>query len=61
MTPGLGKTLSVNASLRALAPADVCRVQFCSRPTPRHIRHVLFQALGIGGFPPTRPIEWAPC
>ena len=23
---GLGKTLSVNASLRALAPADVCRV-----------------------------------
>ncbi|WP_432830561.1 hypothetical protein [Dactylosporangium sp. CA-092794] len=25
---GLGKTLSVNAALRSLAPADVCRVQF---------------------------------
>ena len=34
---GLGKTLSVNASLRALAPADTCRVQFRARPTPpRH-------------------------
>lgn len=32
---GLGKMLSVNASLRALAPADVCRVQFRARPTPR--------------------------
>src|SRR6266851_2800913 len=42
---GLGKTLSVNASLRALAPADVCRVQFRARPTPRDIRHVLFDAL----------------
>ena len=39
---GLGKTLSVNASLRALAPADVCRVQFRARPTQRDIRHVLF-------------------
>jgi hypothetical protein len=28
---GLGKALSVNASLRALAPADVCRVQFRAR------------------------------
>ena len=37
-----GKTLSVNASLRALAPADTCRVQFRARPTPRDIRHVLF-------------------
>src|SRR6266571_566418 len=42
---GLGKTLSVNASLRALAPADVCRVQFRARPTPRDIRHVQFDAL----------------
>ncbi|TFD84052.1 ATP-binding protein [Cryobacterium lactosi] len=49
---GLGKTLSVNTSLRALAPADVCRVQFRARPTPRDIRHVLFEALGIGGTPP---------
>jgi len=55
---GLGKTLSVNAALRALAPADVCRVQFRARPTPRDIRHVLFEALGIGGSPPTRPIEF---
>ena len=55
---GLGKTLSVNAALRALAPAEVCRVQFRARPTPRDIRHVLFEALGIGGGPPTRPIQF---
>ena len=55
---GLGNTLSVNASLRALAPADTCRVQFRARPTPRDIRHVLFDALGISGTPPTRPIEF---
>src|SRR5207302_1115368 len=55
---GLGKTLSVNASLRALAPADVCRVQFRARPTPRDIRYVLFDALAISGTPPTRPIEF---
>ena len=55
---GLGKTLSVNASLRALAPADTCRVQFRARPAPRDIRHVLFDALGISGTPPTRPIEF---
>src|SRR5271166_6796520 len=55
---GLGKTLSVNASLRALAPADTCRVQFRARPTPRDIRHVLFDALGISGTPPGRPIEF---
>jgi hypothetical protein len=55
---GLGKTLSVNTSLRALAPADVCRVQFRARPTPRDIRHVLFAALGVGGTPPSRPIEF---
>lgn len=39
----------MNAALRALAPAAVCRVQFRARPTPRDIRHVLFEALGIGG------------
>lgn len=55
---GLGKTLSVNASLRALAPEEVCRVQFRARPTPRDIRHVLFDALGLGGSPPARPIEF---
>jgi len=55
---GLGKTLSVNASLLALAPADVCRVQFRARPTPRDIRHVLFDALGVTGSPPMRPIEF---
>src|ERR1035437_7340888 len=32
---GLGKTLSVAASLVALAPAGVCRVQFRARPTRR--------------------------
>lgn len=55
---GLGKTLSVNASLRTLAPEDVYRVQFRARPTPRDIRHVLFDALGIGGHPPAAPIEF---
>lgn len=58
---GLGKTLSVNASLRALAPglaAEVCRVQFRARPTPRDIRHVLFDALSVSGSPPRRPIEF---
>lgn len=40
---GLGMTLSVNAALRALAPAAVCRVQFRARPAPRDIRHVLFE------------------
>lgn len=32
---GLGKTLSVNASLHELAADAVCRVQFRARPTPR--------------------------
>lgn len=55
---GLGKTLSVNASLRELAPEAVCRVQFRARPTPRDIRHELYRALGIGGAPPAKPIEF---
>jgi hypothetical protein len=55
---GLGKTFSVNASLRELAPETVCRVQFRARPTPRDIRHVLFAALQIGGPPPAKPIEF---
>lgn len=53
---GLGKTLSVNAPLRQLAPGTVCRVQFRSRPTARDILHVLFDALVIGGSPPGTPI-----
>jgi hypothetical protein len=55
---GLGKTLSVNASLRELAPEATYRVQFRARPTPRDIRHVLFDALGIGGSRPIKPIEF---
>jgi hypothetical protein len=55
---GLGKTLSVNASLRTLAAEDVYRVQFRARPTPRDIRCVLFGALGIGVSPPAAPIEF---
>ena len=55
---GLGKTLSVNASLRDLAPEAVCRVQFRARPTPRDIRHTLFDALAVGGHPPAKPIEF---
>lgn len=55
---GLGKTLSVNASLREIAPDTVCRVQFRARPTPRDIRHTLFDALAIGGAPPQKPIEF---
>ena len=55
---GLGKTLSVNASLRELADGMVCRVQFRARPTPRDIRHELFRALRIGGEPPSKPVEF---
>ncbi|EFV93471.1 AAA family ATPase [Nocardia puris] len=55
---GLGKTLSVNTSLRRLAPGLVCRVQFRARPTPRDIRYTLFEALGVGGTPPKKPIEF---
>lgn len=29
-----------------------------ARPTPRDIRHELFAALGLGGQPPTKPIEF---
>ena len=55
---GVGKTLSVNASLRELAPDTVCRVQFRARPTPRDVRHTLFDALAVGGVPPLKPIEF---
>lgn len=55
---GLGKTLSVNTSLREQPAGSVCRVQFRARPTPRDIRHTLFEALAIGGDPPRKPIEF---
>jgi hypothetical protein len=59
---GLSNTLSVNASLLTLAPEDVYRVRFQARPTPRDIRHVLFDALGIEAVArPNTPIRmtWA--
>jgi hypothetical protein len=37
---GLSKTLSVDASLRELAPEAMLRIQFRARPTARDIRHV---------------------
>ncbi|GII33014.1 hypothetical protein Pmi06nite_64560 [Planotetraspora mira] len=55
---GLGKTLSVNASLRELAPADTIRVQFRSHPYPRDIRGVLFDALELPGPKPAHPLEF---
>ncbi|MFD1546004.1 ATP-binding protein [Nonomuraea guangzhouensis] len=55
---GLGKTLSVNASLRELAPADTIRVQFRSHPYPRDIRGVLFDALELPGLKPSHPLEF---
>ncbi|WP_245984914.1 ATP-binding protein [Streptomyces tateyamensis] len=55
---GNGKSLSVNASLRLLAPHDSYRIAFRARPTPRDIRHELFRALGLPGEPPGRPIEF---
>ena len=32
-------------------------MQFRARPTPRDIRHTLFDALAVGGAPPGTPIE----
>lgn len=55
---GNGKSLSVNASLRLLAPHNTYRIAFRARPTPRDIRHELFRALGLPGEPPARPIEF---
>lgn len=55
---GVGKTFSVNASLRELAADTVCRVQFRARPTPRDIRYTLFDALAVWGAPPPKPIEF---
>ncbi|GAA3604147.1 hypothetical protein GCM10022419_105920 [Nonomuraea rosea] len=55
---GLGKTFSVNASLRHLAPDQSHRIQFRERPTPRYIRHKLFETLKISGRMPSRPAEF---
>lgn len=55
---GLGKTFAVNASLRDLAPGQFHRIQFRERPTPRYIRHKLFETLKIGGRMPSRPAEF---
>ena len=50
---GLGKTLSVNASLRALAPTDTCRVQFRARPTP--VTSAMSCSMPWGSAAPRRP------
>ncbi|MFJ8957638.1 AAA family ATPase [Streptomyces sp. NPDC102381] len=55
---GFGKTMSVNAALRQVAPDITYRLELRSGPTPRDIRHGLFRALGLPGEPPTRPIEF---
>jgi hypothetical protein len=55
---GVGKTLSVIAVLRRLAPEETLRVQFRSHPYPRDIRGHLFTALGLTGDPPARALEY---
>lgn len=55
---GFGKSLSVSASLRVLAPNNTVRVVFRSRPTTRDIRHALFHGLHLPGNPPVHPIEF---
>ncbi|MFF8995944.1 ATP-binding protein [Streptomyces sp. NPDC014983] len=46
---GSGKTMSVNSALRHLAPDITHRLELRAGPTPRDIRHGLFQALGLPG------------
>jgi len=55
---GFGKSLSVNATLREVAPDNTLRVVFRSRPTTRDIRHALFHSLHLPGKPPGHPIEF---
>jgi energy-coupling factor transporter ATP-binding protein EcfA2 len=55
---GSGKTMSVNSALRHLAPDITHRLELRAGPAPRDIRHGLFQALGLPGEPPARPIEF---
>lgn len=52
---GLGKTMSVNASLRELAPRATHRIEFRGRPTVLDIRHNLFNVPGLPGTPPRQP------
>ncbi|MEU9255719.1 ATP-binding protein [Streptomyces sp. NPDC048270] len=52
---GLGKTMSVNASLRELAPGATRRIEFRGRPTVLDIRHNLFNVLDLPGRPPRQP------
>ncbi|MFE7043477.1 ATP-binding protein [Streptomyces atratus] len=51
---GLGKTMSVNASLRELAPRATRRIEFRGRPTVLDIRRNLFNVLGLA-CPARRP------
>ncbi|MER5359768.1 ATP-binding protein [Streptomyces sp. NPDC002785] len=55
---GLGKTFSVLAALKEVAPDLVLLLQFRSRPTPRDIRMELFEALHLEGKPPAHPSEF---
>lgn len=55
---GLGKTFSVLAALKEVAPDLVLLLQFRSRPTPRDIRMELFDALHLEGKPPAHPSEF---
>ncbi|MGW6412960.1 AAA family ATPase [Streptomyces vinaceus] len=52
---GLGKTMSVNAALRELAPKSTRRIEFRGRPTVLDIRHNLFNVLALPGRPPRQP------
>lgn len=55
---GLGKTFSVRAALKEVAPDLVLLLQFRSRPTPRDIRMELFDVLHLEGKPPAHPSEF---
>lgn len=55
---GYGKSLSVNAVLRDLAPHNTMKVVFRSRPTTRDIRNALFHGLGLTGKTPGHPIDF---
>lgn len=55
---GLGKTFSVHAALKEVAPDLVLLLQFRARPTPRDIRMELFDVLHLEGKPPAHPSEF---
>lgn len=52
---GLGKTFSVNASLRELAPEATIRLVCRSRPYPTDVREALYRLLHLPGDPPGKP------